>query len=685
MKKNKIISKLLCMTLILGLSPLTTISSVFAEEIVDNTKNAIVDEFGFVYSDDRKNAIIGYNGSSKNIRIPSHVIGIQQKAFMNKNIESVYIPRTLRSISDSAFRYNNLRNITMESSLGVLGDYAFSDQKSTSEIEDKDLVDQYGKKMFSMKDINFSIQVQGSDDRIDVVRLSSNEVSFKDGVFTISSLDELEQDTFEFKFSWAAKSLYNTYFNGEETVTIKNIKPSQFKRDSVKDEINKLLNLDTTEKNYYIQQVDQANSFSELKKILADAQSADRNALNNAKIKAVDQIQNLPGLTNSEKEFYKNKVDLSVSIKEIEQIVKEALDKNKISIFQKMKEEANKEIDKLQNLTDKEKEGFKSAIDNAETTDEVIKVLQNAKDKDAQVLQIAKDKANKEIDRLQNLTDKEKEIFKDLVNSSKVTDEVAQALQAAKNKDAQALQVIKEKVNKEITELLNLTNKEKQEFHDRVTEAKNKDEIEQILEEARERNDEYDLSSLEYLKVKPTIPEEMYQNEDGILRFDFEWKDKSLSNIAKIVLTIDENSAAVFEIIKNVPNNYYLISNDGKKATIMLDQFQDYIEVLLSDKKIEDVSISMYLEYANENLPKEIIKRQVFNTKFVERKVILGDLNDSGTVTVLDQSLLLNYLLKNKIPPSLNKERFLKAADFNQDNKVTMIDYALLVTYIMNL
>lgn len=93
----------------------------------------------------------------------------------------------------------------------------------------------------------------------------------------------------------------------------------------------------------------------------------------------------------------------------------------------------------------------------------------------------------------------------------------------------------------------------------------------------------------------------------------------------------------------------------------------------------------MYLEYANENLPKEIIKRQVFNTKFVERKVILGDLNDSGTVTVLDQSLLLNYLLKNKIPPSLNKERFLKAADFNQDNKVTMIDYALLVTYIMNL
>ncbi|WP_312625568.1 GA module-containing protein, partial [Scandinavium sp.] len=67
------------------------------------------------------------------------------------------------------------------------------------------------------------------------------------------------------------------------------------------------------------------------------------------------------------------------------------------------KDDANKAIDDMEHLTDKEKDDAHKAVDEAKNEDEVNKAVEDAAEKN---LEGAKDDANKAIDDMEHLTDK---------------------------------------------------------------------------------------------------------------------------------------------------------------------------------------------------------------------------------------------------------------------------------------
>ncbi|MCR4897820.1 MAG: leucine-rich repeat domain-containing protein [Acholeplasmatales bacterium] len=100
-----------------------------------NSDITVDDETGFVFLqmdidmlDIHSNAIIYYIGNDKDIVIPSNVDIIYDRAFMYRNIESLYIPKSVTYIGNYAFYYcNNLKTVTFEegSLLETIGDNAF--------------------------------------------------------------------------------------------------------------------------------------------------------------------------------------------------------------------------------------------------------------------------------------------------------------------------------------------------------------------------------------------------------------------------------------------------------------------------------------------------------------------------------------------------------------------------------
>ena len=75
--------------------------------------------------------VSGYTGTDTDVVIPAtylneEVIGIGARAFLDKDITSIYIPSSVTSIGDSAFhRCTDLINVTIPASVTSIGDYAF--------------------------------------------------------------------------------------------------------------------------------------------------------------------------------------------------------------------------------------------------------------------------------------------------------------------------------------------------------------------------------------------------------------------------------------------------------------------------------------------------------------------------------------------------------------------------------
>ena len=167
------------------------------------------------------------------------------------------------------------------------------------------------------------------------------------------------------------------------------------------------------------------------------------------------------------------------------------------------KDAAKEEIDKLPNLSDAEKDTYKSKVDEATDKDGVEKAVEEAEEKDtankaakdAQKLKDAKDKAKEEIDKLPNLSDAEKDTYKGQVDEATDKTGVDKAVEDAKAKDtanktakdkglADAKDIAKDKIDK----LPNLSDDEKNEAKDKVDKATDKAGVEKAVEEAEEKD-----------------------------------------------------------------------------------------------------------------------------------------------------------------------------------------------------
>ena len=106
----------------------------------------------------------------------------------------------------------------------------------------------------------------------------------------------------------------------------------------------------------------------------------------------------------------------------------------------KAKEEAEKVIDSLPNLSPDEKTQYKQKIKDAADTAGIDNVIKEAKDKDAQKAKELADKkmkAQDEVNNLQNLTPEEKKEFNKKIGAATSEEEIKNAVKEAKEKDKQ--------------------------------------------------------------------------------------------------------------------------------------------------------------------------------------------------------------------------------------------------------
>ncbi|EOH8750419.1 dockerin type I domain-containing protein [Enterococcus faecalis] len=265
-------------------------------------------------------------------------------------------------------------------------------------------------------------------------------------------------------------------------------------KETAKREINALPNLSAEEKADFVKQVEAAKDIPTVNRIVEAAKNKDgENALAKAKEAAKQEINALPNLSAEEKADFVKQVAAAKDIPTVNKIVEAAKNKNNSNALDKVKEEAKQEINKLPNLTEKEKADFNKQVDEAKTPKQVDRIVEEAKDKDSSnALDKAKETAKQEINKLPNLTEEEKADFNKQVDEAKTPKQVDRIVEEAKDKDSSnALDKAKEVAKQEINKLPNLTEEEKADFNKKVNEAKTTKQVVKIVEDAKKVNNSY--------------------------------------------------------------------------------------------------------------------------------------------------------------------------------------------------
>lgn len=208
----------------------------------------------------------------------------------------------------------------------------------------------------------------------------------------------------------------------------------------------------------------------------ADKQKGDeaqkKAELDKKKQAAIDEINNNGDLTPEDKEKYRKKVEQAGDTTAVESAQNEAKQKgeanktaaqtNSNKDMGAEKTAAKDEISKLQNLSDTQKGDFKKQVEDADSSDKIAEILENARKEDA------KAGAKKKIEELKNagaLTEDEAQGFNKRIDNAKTSREIDAIVE-----EAELLKVKKDARDK-LAKLEHLNNAQKQAAQDAVDAA----------------------------------------------------------------------------------------------------------------------------------------------------------------------------------------------------------------------
>ena len=176
-----------------------------------------------------------------------------------------------------------------------------------------------------------------------------------------------------------------------------------------------------------------------LDKILTDATATN---LVKAKEKAKEQIEKIKdSLTPEKVEEFKNKIKSADSVSKIEEILKEAetlkakneADKAKAEA-DKLKEDYKKKIDQIPGLSDEQRDEYKKQIDDATSQDELDRIIKDAEEKVSR--EQARTDAKNIIDGLTHLNNAQKTELKDQVATAEGKEELDRIVNIARDLDS---------------------------------------------------------------------------------------------------------------------------------------------------------------------------------------------------------------------------------------------------------
>mgnify|MGYP000953805907 CR=1 FL=1 len=205
----------------------------------------------------------------------------------------------------------------------------------------------------------------------------------------------------------------------------------QGQKDAAKPQIDDLKNLDDKTKQDISDAIDAATDKEAIDQIIADAKKNDQAVLDARKETSKDIIDGLKNLDDVTKQEILDKIKDADNLVDVDKLVDDA----KISDANKLKElqdKAKEAVDKLPNLTPEEKAGFDKQIDDAVSGDELDRIVDAANKQADKNLEDAKDEAKQEIDKNPNLSDKEKDEIKKEIDDAKTTDEVDKKVEEIK-------------------------------------------------------------------------------------------------------------------------------------------------------------------------------------------------------------------------------------------------------------
>ena len=265
------------------------------------------------------------------------------------------------------------------------------------------------------------------------------------------------------------------------------------KKEEVKTAIDELQNLTDEQKTEYKSQVEEANDIEEVETTLEAAKAADAAALTAKKEAANAEIEALTNLTEEQRQEYKSQVEKAETIAAIDDIMTKAKEADQAAgdaaALEAEREEAQKAIDGLQNLTDLQKADYKAQVEAADSISAVQEIVVAAQMADgAAALRAKKESAKTAIAGLPNLTEIQKSEYESQVEAAQSISEVQEVLQTAQAADTAALETRRTEVAATISNLTYLTDEQKQAYADRVSSAATIKEIDTILSEAQEEN-----------------------------------------------------------------------------------------------------------------------------------------------------------------------------------------------------
>ncbi|MCW0953293.1 LPXTG cell wall anchor domain-containing protein [Weissella ceti] len=287
----------------------------------------------------------------------------------------------------------------------------------------------------------------------------------------------------------------------------------------------------------------------------------------------------LPNLTDEEKKVFQDKIKELDKISDINPILEDALAQDAQNL-NAAKDEAKKNIDKMDNLSKDEKDAFKNEIDGVTDIKDIKPIEDKAAEKDAQNLKDAKDEAKKNIDKMNNLSDKEKQDFKDRVDgATKVEDvkAIEKEAQDLNDKNKAELDKHKDDANKGIDGLDNLTPEEKDKIKEDINNGKTKEDVNKIVEEA-EKADKEKQAEKDNDNNKPD-----QIGQTPLINLIIKSGDKILLNISDVVNNKDSKHDEWKQFVENTHAFENHVRQWGKKHGYELTEIQvREIQVLMS-------------------------------------------------------------------------------------------------------
>ena len=493
----------------------------------------------------------------------------------------------------------------------------------------------------------------------------------------------------------------------------------------------KLKDLSDTEREGFEKEIEEATTIEVVNQVVEKAKA--KNAANEearltaeklaeAKANAKKEIakEKLKDLSDTEREGFEKEIEEATTIEVVNQVVEKAKAKNAANEEARLtaeklaeaKANAKKEIakDKLQYLSEAERQGFEKEIEEATTIEVVNQVVEKAKAKNAaneearltaEKLAEAKANAKKEIakDKLQYLSDTERQGFEKEIEEATTIEKVNKVVEKAKaknqeNKNARdALNEAKADAVAEIEKMEFLDSTEKADFKKQINIAKNTSEVANIQKAAEARNADKKAEKEENDKIEKAKEALKNLEENG---------NPSATEIQNVQGLIDllkngetkENLQKRLDPIK-VANELKLLKDDAVKVINSLENIEELKEGFIQEinEAKDKNSVNEILNKAREK-SQEVTKLIAEKNKTAEKIRGLENLNEeekSGflaeveTVTSLDilKDICLkagkkdaNNLLKSKALEDLTEderkaaEKKLEEAETEEEVKI---------------